>query len=129
MVEILAYSELIFLAISSDRFIIFETFTPAAGSNSFNVTTGPWLIFLIFPLTPKSNNIFSKNSGSLDWFFSEFSLSFLDGTLSKSRLGNLNFCISVFFISSAFIKGKSSRIKFLIYSCGIYSLITSLLSV
>ena len=129
MVEILADSELVFLAISSDRFIIFETFTPAAGSNSFNVTTGPWLIFFIFPLTPKSNNIFSKNSGSLDWFFSEFSLSFLDGILSKSRLGNLNFCISVFFISSAFIKGKSSWIKFLISSCGIYSLITSLLSV
>ena len=41
MVEIRADSELVFLAISSDRLIIFETFTPAAGSNSFSVTTGP----------------------------------------------------------------------------------------
>ena len=35
IVAILADSELVFLAISSDRFIILETFTPAAGSNSF----------------------------------------------------------------------------------------------
>ena len=41
IVEILADSELVFLAISSDKLIIFDTFTPAAGSNSFNVTTGP----------------------------------------------------------------------------------------
>jgi hypothetical protein len=41
IVAILADSELVFLAISSDKFIILETFTPAAGSNSFNVTTGP----------------------------------------------------------------------------------------
>ena len=41
IVEILADSELVFLAISSERLIIFETLTPAAGSNSFNVTTGP----------------------------------------------------------------------------------------
>ena len=41
IVDILADSELVFLAISSDRFIIFETLTPGAGSNSFNVTTGP----------------------------------------------------------------------------------------
>ena len=40
-VEILADSELVFLAISSDRLIILETFTPAAGSNSLRVTTGP----------------------------------------------------------------------------------------
>ena len=64
IVDILADSELVFLAMSSDKLIIFETFTPAAGSNSFNVTTGPWLTFFIFPFTPKSNNIFSKNSGS-----------------------------------------------------------------
>ena len=51
--EILADSELVFLAISSDKFIILETFTPAAGSNSFKVTTGPELIFLILPSTPK----------------------------------------------------------------------------
>ena len=41
IVAILADSELVFLAISSDRFIIFETLTPAAGSNSLRVTTGP----------------------------------------------------------------------------------------
>ena len=41
IVEILADSELVFLAISSDKLIIFETFIPAAGSNSFKVTTGP----------------------------------------------------------------------------------------
>ena len=41
IVEILADSELVFLAMSSERFIIFDTFTPAAGSNSFKVTTGP----------------------------------------------------------------------------------------
>ena len=60
MVDILADSELVFLAISSDRFITLETFIPAAGSNSFNVTTGPWLILVILPCTPKSNKIFSK---------------------------------------------------------------------
>ena len=41
IVAILADSELVFLAMSSDRLIIFETLTPAAGSNSFRVTTGP----------------------------------------------------------------------------------------
>ena len=61
IVAILADSELVFLAISSDKLIIFETFIPAAGSNSFKVTTGPWLTFFILPLTPKSNKIFSKN--------------------------------------------------------------------
>ena len=37
IVEIRADSELVFLAMSSDRLIIFDTLTPAAGSNSFNV--------------------------------------------------------------------------------------------
>ena len=60
IVEILADSELVFLAMSSERFITFETFTPAAGSNSFNVTTGPLLTLLILPSTPKSRSIFSK---------------------------------------------------------------------
>ncbi len=64
IVAIRADSELVFLAISSAKFIILETLTPAAGSNSFKVTTGPWLTFFILPLTPKSNKIFSKNSGS-----------------------------------------------------------------
>jgi hypothetical protein len=41
IVAILADSELVFRAISSERLIIFDTLTPAAGSNSFSVTTGP----------------------------------------------------------------------------------------
>ena len=41
IVAILADSELVFLAISSERLIILETLIPAAGSNSFKVTTGP----------------------------------------------------------------------------------------
>ena len=41
IVAILADSELVFLAISSERLIIFDTFTPGAGSNSYKVTTGP----------------------------------------------------------------------------------------
>ena len=76
MVAIRADSELVFLAISSERFIIFETFTPAAGSNSFKVTTGPLLTFLILPLTPKSKRIFSRNFGSLYSFSFESSFFF-----------------------------------------------------
>ena len=41
IVAIRADSELVFRAISSDKLIILETLTPAAGSNSFSVTTGP----------------------------------------------------------------------------------------
>ena len=41
IVAILADSELVFLAISSAKLIIFETLTPAAGSNSLSETTGP----------------------------------------------------------------------------------------
>ena len=91
IIEILADSELVFLAISSDKLIILETFTPAAGSNSFKVTTGPWLTFLILPFTPKSKSIFSKKLGSFASFLSEFSLSFFEGFFNKSKPGNLNF--------------------------------------
>ena len=76
IVAILADSELVFLAISSDKLMILETLIPAAGSNSLRVTTGPWLTFLILPLTPKSIKIFSKKSGSCVTFFSKFDLSF-----------------------------------------------------
>ena len=89
IVEILADSELVFLAISSDKFIIFDTLTPGAGSNSFNVTTGPLLIFFIFPSTPKSKRIFSKDSSST--LFSLEILSFLDGSFKKSKEGILYF--------------------------------------
>ena len=64
---------------SSDRLIILETLTPAAGSNSFNVTTGPWLTFLIFPSTPKSKRIFSKNSVLTKSSFLDCLLSFSEG--------------------------------------------------
>ena len=45
IVAILADSELVFLAISSDKFIILETFTPAAGSNSFKGNYRPMTYF------------------------------------------------------------------------------------
>ena len=48
---------------SSDKLIILATLMPGAGSNSYKLTTGPLLIFFIFPLIPKSSKIFSINSG------------------------------------------------------------------
>ena len=129
MVDILADSELVFRAISSERFIILETFTPAAGSNSFKVTTGPWFTFLMLPFTPKSKRIFSKNSGSLFSYLLELSLSFLEGTLNKSVEGSENLILLVDWFFSVLIKGRSSWIKFLISSCGIYSFMISVLSV
>ena len=53
IVAILVDSELVFLAISSDRLIILATFIPGAGSNSFKVTTGPLLIFFNFTFYSK----------------------------------------------------------------------------
>ena len=108
IVEIRADSELVFLAISSERLIIFETLIPAAGSNSFKVTTGPLLTFLIFPSTPKSKRIFSRNSGLLFSFFCEFSLSFLVGVFKRSVEGSKNFALFKDLLFSAFINGKSS---------------------
>ena len=90
IVAILADSELVFLAMSSERLIIFDTLTPAAGSNSFKVTTGPWLTFFILPLTPKSRRIFSKNSLSIKSSSFRLFLSFWDGIFNKSIEGNLN---------------------------------------
>ena len=90
IVAILADSELVFLAISSDKLIIFETLTPAAGSNSLRVTTGPWLIFFILPLTPKSKSIFSKNSALWDSLLFLLFLSLFDGVFKRSKFGNLN---------------------------------------
>ena len=83
-----ADSELVFLAISSERLIIFDTLIPAAGSNSFKVTTGPLLTFLIFPSTPKSKSIFSKNSGSLFSFLSAVLLSLFGGIFNNSIDGS-----------------------------------------
>ena len=105
MVDILADSELVFLAISSDKLIILDTFTPGAGSNSFNVTTGPLLILFIFPSTPKSNKIFSSVSSST-LNSDEFSLSFFVGCFKNSNVGSLNLAglISV--------SGFSSKEKF-----------------
>ena len=67
--DTLVETELVCRAISSDKLIIFETFTPGAGSNSYKVTTGPLLIFFIFPWTPKSSKIFSRKSGSIFFVF------------------------------------------------------------
>ena len=61
---ILVEIELVLLAISSVKFIILEVLIPAAGSNSYKVTTGPGLTFFILPIIPKSNNVFSKNFDS-----------------------------------------------------------------
>ena len=129
IVAIRADSELVFLAISSDRLIILETLTPGAGSNSFNVTTGPWLTFLILPFTPKSKRIFSRNSGSLLSSLLVFSLSFFVGIFNKSIDGSLNLDLLAYWFASAFIKGKSSWIKLFISSWGINSLIISFLFV
>jgi hypothetical protein len=52
IVAILADSELVFLAISSDKFIIFETFTPAAGSNSFK--SNNWTVTNFFYISVNS---------------------------------------------------------------------------
>ena len=69
---------------SSDKFIILDTLIPAAGSNSYKLTTGPLLTFLIFPLIPKSKRIFSINSvlGFLEFKFFDgcfFSNNLIDG--------------------------------------------------
>ena len=94
----LADTELVYLAISSDKLIILDTFIPGAGSNSFKVTTGPQLILLILPSTPKSSKIFSKNSEFL--FNSTFSLLFLffrSGFFSKKFIGgNLKLLLVIF---------------------------------
>ena len=81
---------------------------PAAGSNSFKVTTGPLLTFLIFPSTPKSKRIFSRNSGSLFSFFSEFSLSFFVGIFKRSTVGMENLVLLADLLLSALINGRSS---------------------
>ena len=62
----------------------------------------------MLPLTPKSNNIFSRKPGSGESFLLEISLSFLDGIFNKSNSGSLNLFFSFSLILSAFIKGKSS---------------------
>ena len=49
MTDTLVETELVCRAISSKDSMIFETFTPGAGSNSYKVTTGPLLIFFILP--------------------------------------------------------------------------------
>jgi len=74
--------------------------TPGAGSNSFNVTTGPLLILFILPSTPKSNNIFSSISSST-LISDEFSLSFFVGCFKKSKVGSLN--LKVFNSGSCFL--------------------------
>ena len=110
IVEILADSELVFLAISSDKLIILETLIPAAGSNSFKVTTGPWLTFFIFPSTPKSRRIFSKKSELTSSSFEDFCLSFFVGNFNKLIEGKINFDLVVLVSIVLLINGKSSWI-------------------
>ena len=91
MIETLADVELVLRARSSDKLIIFDTFTPGAGSNSYRLTTGPLLIFVILPSIPKSNNIFSINWASglfLNWSKRLILEVFLS---NKSTEGNLKF--------------------------------------
>ena len=108
IVAIRADSELVFLAMSSERFIIFETLMPAAGSNSFKVTTGPLLTFFIFPFTPKSKRIFSRNSGSLFSFFLSLSF-FFCWDFKRSIEGSENLVLlEDDLLFSALINGKSS---------------------
>ena len=83
--------ELVFLAISSDRFIIFETFIPGAGSNSYKLTTGPLLIFFIFPSIPKSIKTFSINSESGLFPLRSSIFFFASFLTNKSIEGNLKF--------------------------------------
>ena len=48
------------LAISSDKPTTLLVLIPAAGRNSYKVTTGPYLKLTIFPSTPYSLNIISS---------------------------------------------------------------------
>ena len=45
---------------SSDRFVMRLTLTPAAGSNSYIVMTGPGWTVTTRPFTPKSASFFSR---------------------------------------------------------------------
>ena len=91
IVATLVEIELVFLAISSAKLTIFETFIPEAGSNSFKVTTGPQLILLILPSTPKSSKIFSKNCEFFFYSASSIFFLFLSSVFffKKSIKGNL----------------------------------------
>ena len=102
IIETLAEVELVFLARSSERLIIFETFTPGAGSNSYKLTTGPLLIFLIFPSIPKSRRIFSMKSLSGRFLAKSEALS-LETDFSKSSIeGRINFLLSFFKVIKIF---------------------------
>jgi len=91
IVATLADTELVYLAISSAKLTIFDTFIPEAGSNSYKVTTGPQLILLILPSTPKSSKIFSKNS------------EFLDNSIDQSSAESPPPKIQIFFLSKYFL--------------------------
>ena len=101
MIATRADKELVFLAISSDKLIILETLIPAAGSNSYKLTTGPLLTFFILPLIPKSKRIFSIKLvlGFFEFKFFEgcfFSNNFIEGI---SKIFFLTLEISVSFLN------------------------------
>ena len=47
---------------SSERFVNLFTLTPSSGSISNKVITGPWLILLTLPLTPKVSSAYISSS-------------------------------------------------------------------
>ena len=118
IIETLADVELVLRAKSSDKFIIFETFTPGAGSNSYKLTTGPLFIFLILPSIPKSNKIFSINCSSGLFLFSSDLLFTVLFFSNKSKEGNLK--TALFFLSE---KDSLSKVK---DCCGFSFILSSL---
>ena len=79
--------ELVFLAISSDKFIIFETFIPGAGSNSYKLTTGPLLIFFYFSFDSKIHQNFFHKFWSQVYFRSGHQYFFASFLTNKSIEG------------------------------------------
>ena len=101
--------ELVFRAKSSAKFIIFETFTPGAGSNSYKLTTGPLLIALIFPSIPKSRRIFSMNSPSGRFLFNSDVLNLVELFSKYSIAGSLYFNFKLFVGFSVLIDSPKEK--------------------
>ena len=70
-------------ATSSESEITREDFTPAAGSNSYSVTTGPGRTAMMRPLTPKS----ASTASSMRAFSSSASSESAAVSLTRDRLG------------------------------------------
>ena len=72
------------------------------------MTTGPWLIFFIFPSTPKSKRIFSKKLLSTPFSSKDFSLSYFEGVFNKLIVGKTNLVLLILVPTELLINGKSS---------------------